>query len=211
VAEGGRKGIAHIQGLRGYFKAECNLHHPPYLLFWGAPVSGESALYVRGRVREHRHLRECRRKTDNPPGVPHHNRNPGALILGVHLFKGDYIRRVFRKYLLQPKEKGGEPLREGKLGGHPHHPGIGEKKARQIVATLQGKAGKFALLQDEDVTDEPGAKEDIAAEAAEVLLQLGYKRAEAMNMIKHAMEMSSPKPKTSEEMIQRIYDMKLMK
>ncbi|MFA6664966.1 MAG: Holliday junction branch migration protein RuvA [Armatimonadota bacterium] len=90
-------------------------------------------------------------------------------------------------------------------------PGIGEKKARQIVATLQGKAGKFALLQDEDVTDEPGAKEDIAAEAAEVLLQLGYKRAEAMNMIKHAMEMSSPKPKTSEEMIQRIYDMKLMK
>jgi Holliday junction DNA helicase RuvA len=90
-------------------------------------------------------------------------------------------------------------------------PGIGEKKARQIIATLQGKAGKFALLQDEDVTDEPGAKEDIAAEAAEVLLQLGYKRAEAMNMIKHAMEMSSPKPKTSEEMIQRIYDMKLMK
>jgi len=90
-------------------------------------------------------------------------------------------------------------------------PGIGEKKARQIVATLQGKAGKFALLQDEDVTDDPGAKEDIAAEAAEVLLQLGYKRAEAMNMIKHAMEMSSPKPKTSEEMIQRIYDMKLMK
>ncbi len=89
-------------------------------------------------------------------------------------------------------------------------PGIGEKKARQIVATLQGKAGKFALLQDEDFAAETRPKEDIQMEAAEVLLQLGYKRSEAQEMVKRVIEMSTPKPKTSEELIQQIYDLRLM-
>jgi Holliday junction DNA helicase RuvA len=104
-----------------------------------------------------------------------------------------------------------EAIEEGSYKELSSLPGIGEKKARQIVATLQGKAGKFALLQDEDVSGATRPKEDIATEAAEVLLQLGYKRAEAMEMIKRAQEMSKPKPKTSEELIQTIYDMKLMR
>lgn len=89
--------------------------------------------------------------------------------------------------------------------------GIGEKKARQIIATLQGKAGKFALLQDEDFAAESKPKEDIQIEATEVLLQLGYKRAEAQDMVKRAVEMASPKPKTSEELIQTIYELRLMR
>lgn len=88
-------------------------------------------------------------------------------------------------------------------------PGIGEKKARQIVATLQGKAGKFALIQDEALAAEPLPKEDIQNEAVEVLLQLGYKRAEALEMVKRAVDMSSPK--TSEELIQQIYELRLMR
>lgn len=90
-------------------------------------------------------------------------------------------------------------------------PGIGDKKARQIVATLQGKAGKFALLQDEDLSAAPAPKEDIEADAVEVLLQLGYKRAEAQEMVKRAFEASSPKPKSPEELIQQIYELRLMK
>ena len=89
-------------------------------------------------------------------------------------------------------------------------PGIGDKKARQIVATLQGKAGKFALLRDEDIA-EPAPKEDIQLEAVEVLLQLGYKRNDAQNMVKSAFEKASIKPKTSEELIQLIYELKLMR
>jgi len=90
-------------------------------------------------------------------------------------------------------------------------PGIGEKKARQIIATLQGKAGKFALIQDEDVAAQPMPKEDIQEEAVEVLLQLGYKRSEALGMVKRAVETSTVKPKSSEELIQQIYELRLMK
>ncbi|MHB1001030.1 MAG: Holliday junction branch migration protein RuvA [Armatimonadota bacterium] len=90
-------------------------------------------------------------------------------------------------------------------------PGIGDKKARQVIATLQGKAGKFALLQDEDIVPASKVKEDIESDAADVLLQLGYKRSEAQEMVKRAVEMSSPKPKSSEELIQTIYELRLMR
>ena len=88
-------------------------------------------------------------------------------------------------------------------------PGIGEKKAKQIIATLQGKAGKFALIQDEEIASEPIPKEDIQTDAIEVLLQLGYRRSEAQDMVKRAMESCSAK--TSEELIQAIYEQKLLK
>ena len=90
-------------------------------------------------------------------------------------------------------------------------PGIGDKKARQVVATLQGKAGKFALLQDEDVTSAPRHKDDIESDAADVLIQLGYKRIEAQEMVKRAIELASGKPKSSEELIQTIYESRLMR
>ena len=88
-------------------------------------------------------------------------------------------------------------------------PGIGEKKAKQIVATLQGKAGKFALIQDDEIASQPLAKEDIQTDAIEVLLQLGYRRSEAQDMVKRAMESCSAK--TSEELIQAIYEQRLLK
>lgn len=104
-----------------------------------------------------------------------------------------------------------EAIEQGDYRALSSLPGIGEKKARQIVATLQGKAGKFALLQDEEVTAGPTPKEDIETEAIEVLLQLGYRRSEAQEMVKRALEAASPKPKSSEELIQVIYEQKLMR
>jgi Holliday junction DNA helicase RuvA len=61
-------------------------------------------------------------------------------------------------------------------------PGIGQQKARDIVAKLQGKVTKFLLIQD----PRPRAAEaipDFAEEALAVLLQLEYKRGEAEAMI----------------------------
>lgn len=61
-------------------------------------------------------------------------------------------------------------------------PGIGQQKARDIVAKLQGKVTKFLLIQD----PQPRAAEpipDFAEEALAVLLQLEYKRGEAEAMI----------------------------
>ncbi len=61
-------------------------------------------------------------------------------------------------------------------------PGIGQQKARDIVAKLQGKVTKFLLIQD---AQPRGAQDlsDFAEEALLVLLQLEYKRPEAETMI----------------------------
>ncbi|MFA5499778.1 MAG: Holliday junction branch migration protein RuvA [Candidatus Omnitrophota bacterium] len=67
-------------------------------------------------------------------------------------------------------------------------PGIGEQKAREIIAKLQGKVGKFCLIQDGASKDMPKIKEDIKEEALNVLLQLQYKRNEAKDMIENAIK-----------------------
>jgi Holliday junction DNA helicase RuvA len=82
-------------------------------------------------------------------------------------------------------------------------PGIGDQRARQIVAKLQGKVGKYGLIRDEFVT-KTKAHEDIKSEALEVLLQLQYKKGEAEDMIRKALE-RAPDVKTSEELLNEVY------
>jgi len=84
-------------------------------------------------------------------------------------------------------------------------PGIGEQKAKEIVAKLQGKMGKFTLMRDRIALQAPStALRDIEEEALHILLQLQYKRAEAEEMIKKAFERST-KFATSEELLSEIY------
>ena len=66
-------------------------------------------------------------------------------------------------------------------------PGIGEQRAKEIVAKLQNKVGKFGLLQDRHLQTKSLPK-DISEEALAVLLQLEYKRSEALTMIKKVLE-----------------------
>jgi Holliday junction DNA helicase RuvA len=82
-------------------------------------------------------------------------------------------------------------------------PGIGDQKARLIVAKLQGKVGKYGLIRDEFTADKE-EHEDIKGETLEVLLQLQYKKSEAEDMIKKALE-RAPEVKTSEELLNEIY------
>ena len=84
-------------------------------------------------------------------------------------------------------------------------PGIGEQKAKEIVAKLQGKMGKFTLMRDRVAVLSPSTESrDIEEEALHILLQLQYKKAEAEEMIKKAFE-RSPKLATSEELLNEIY------
>lgn len=83
-------------------------------------------------------------------------------------------------------------------------PGIGERKAREIIAKLQGKVGKFALIQDRFAGDTPKAKEDVKEEALSVLLQLQYKKGEACEMIEKALK-SNPEVTTCEEILNEVY------
>jgi len=83
-------------------------------------------------------------------------------------------------------------------------PGIGEQKAREIIAKLQGKVGKFCLIQDSYAKDSPGIKEDIKEEALNVLLQLQYKRSEAKEMIENAIKRSD-RISSCEDILNEVY------
>ncbi len=83
-------------------------------------------------------------------------------------------------------------------------PGIGEQKAREIIAKLQGKVGKFCLIQDRLTQESPEAKEDIKEEALNVLLQLQYKRNEAKEMIEKAIR-RNPNAASCEEILNEVY------
>lgn len=65
-------------------------------------------------------------------------------------------------------------------------PGIGKRKAEQIVASLKGKALSFALLPPPEIDEAPAAAADYLADAEAVLQGLGYKAAEATRMVEAA-------------------------
>ena len=82
-------------------------------------------------------------------------------------------------------------------------PGIGQQKARDIVAKLQGKVTKFLLIREAEPV--PAARiPDFADEALAVLLQLEYRRSEAEEMIRATLE-SAPGITDSETLLAEIY------
>lgn len=85
-------------------------------------------------------------------------------------------------------------------------PGIGPQRAKEIVAKLQGKVGKFGLLPTTEAFQESvvPSRADVAAEALEILLQLQYKPAEAKVMVQKAME-RLPSAATAEDLLNEVY------
>ncbi len=82
-------------------------------------------------------------------------------------------------------------------------PGIGQQKARDIVAKLQGKVTRFLLIR-EAAAHAPAAIPDFAAEALAVLLQLEYKRPEAEAMIAQTLA-AAPDARDTETLLAEIY------
>jgi len=83
-------------------------------------------------------------------------------------------------------------------------PGIGQQRAREIIAKLQNKVGKFGLIQDGRIKEQGIKSNGIAEEVLAVLTQLQYKKSEAELMIKKALERSSD-IETSEELLNEVY------
>jgi Holliday junction DNA helicase RuvA len=81
-------------------------------------------------------------------------------------------------------------------------PGVGRQRARELVAALQGKVAKFALLAEEEAP--VPTVTDVVGEALEILQSLGYTRTEAQRMIDAALE-RLPKPSNAEELIRTVY------
>jgi Holliday junction resolvasome RuvABC DNA-binding subunit len=85
-------------------------------------------------------------------------------------------------------------------------PGIGQQKARDIVAKLQGKVTRFLLIQDAPAraAAESPPMPEFAGEALAVLLQLAYKRTEAEAMIAQTLD-RAPQIADAETLLAEIY------
>lgn len=83
-------------------------------------------------------------------------------------------------------------------------PGVGRQRARELIASLQGKVAKFALLAGEEAP--VPTVTDVVGEALEILRSLGYSHAEAQRMVDAVLE-RLPKPSSAEELIRAVYQM----
>jgi Holliday junction DNA helicase RuvA len=110
------------------------------------------------------------------------------------------------KALTQPISTIAQAVHEGNLPVLRSLPGIGEQRAKEIVAKLQGKVGKYALIQAPGVAEPAPASGDNALEeeAVAVLLQLEYRKPEAKDMVRAALR-RNPQIKTSEELLNEVY------
>jgi Holliday junction DNA helicase RuvA len=118
--------------------------------------------------------------------------------------------RAALKALNKPISQIAQAIDEGDLVFLKSLPGIGEQRAREIVAKLQNKVGRFGLIRDDKIKPESSKQKDIAQEVLDVLMQLGYKKPEATGMIKTALEIS-PSVESSEELLNVVYKQKKVK
>jgi Holliday junction DNA helicase RuvA len=82
--------------------------------------------------------------------------------------------------------------------------GIGNRTAQKIIAALQGKMGKYALMRESEVPVVP-VTEDIENQVMDVLVtQLGHKRADARAMVEKAIKLYAPLT-TPEELFEAVY------
>jgi len=82
--------------------------------------------------------------------------------------------------------------------------GIGDRTARKIIATLQGKMGKYALIRDEE-SNTPLPSEDFMEQVVGVLVsQLGHRMPEAKQMVQAAMK-RKPLISNPEDLFEEVY------
>jgi len=82
--------------------------------------------------------------------------------------------------------------------------GIGRRTAQKIIATLEGKMGKFALIRSEDRKTKP-LVEDFSKQVLDVMIkQLGHRTADARQMIDKALKRNSSIT-TAEELFEEVY------
>jgi Holliday junction DNA helicase RuvA len=82
--------------------------------------------------------------------------------------------------------------------------GIGDRTAKKIIASLQGKMGKFALIRETEI-ETPKPDEDFISTVLNVLVeQLGHRMNEARQMIDEAMK-RKPLISNPEDLFEEVY------
>lgn len=113
--------------------------------------------------------------------------------------------RLAVRALAAPVSRIAQAIEDGDLRALQGLPGIGARKAKEIVARLQGKAGRFCLIRDE--ADRGPAPEDLKAEAIELLTRVGHARAEAASMVERALA-AGECPPTVEDVLNLSYKLR---
>jgi Holliday junction DNA helicase RuvA len=142
-------------------------------------------------------------------------RQPKPVLIGFNL----EVEKEFFQYFISVEDIGPLkavkaleiPVREiataieaGEIAKLTRLKGIGRRTAQKIIATLEGKMGKFALIQPEDYREEP-PDVDFAAQVLEVMVkQLGHKAADAKQMVAKAMKRNES-ISTAEELFDEVY------
>lgn len=83
-------------------------------------------------------------------------------------------------------------------------PGVGKRTAEKIIAELNGKLAKFALIREGAEMPPPEEEPDFKDEVVEVLLQLGYGVEESEILLRQGLS-SGAKIETAEELIHEIF------
>ena len=82
--------------------------------------------------------------------------------------------------------------------------GIGRRTAQKIIATLEGKMGKFALIRSDD-SETVSPDVDFSTQVLDVMVkQLGHKTADARRMVDKAFK-RNPSISTAEELFDEVY------
>lgn len=82
-------------------------------------------------------------------------------------------------------------------------PGVGEQRSREIIAKLQGRVGRFGLIQD-GMAVARSPRPDVKEDALEVLLQLEYRKEEASAMVEKALA-ANPLVRSSEDLLNEVF------
>lgn len=111
--------------------------------------------------------------------------------------------RLAVRALAAPVSRIAQAIEDGDLRALQRLPGVGARKAKEIVAKLQGKAGRFCLICDE--SERAAAPlQDLEREAIELLVKVGHARSEAREMVERALA-SGERPETVEELLNLSY------
>jgi len=110
------------------------------------------------------------------------------------------------KALALPIAQIAEAIEAGNVALLKSLPGVGGQKAKEIVAKLQGKAGRFCLIRDGEPPVE-SVSEDLASEAQHILTGVGHNAAEAREMVRRALA-HDPPPESVEDLLNLAYRMR---
>ncbi len=84
-------------------------------------------------------------------------------------------------------------------------PGIGSRAAQKIVATLKGKVGSAAALSDDGVASMPQRPTDARTDVIGVLVDLGYRNAEAQRLVLDVIRNHPNAIDDSQELLQHVF------